>query len=203
VKCPFTEPHKQILFVWENIYDSATQLDDVGDALAIDANNNVMVACHSNVYNASDIKYVTTLRSINSAGELINTGTLDASDSLSVCNDLLISNTQLILTGSRWSPDGARDILMAQFDIQLLTEENSSTEIVAFPNPFSEEVNFNFPSSLVGNTYRINDTQGRMIISGSVSREFTKIDVSALAPGLYTIMINSDLHPYTSTFIKH
>jgi len=190
-------------FVWENIYDSATQLDDVGDALAIDANNNVMVACHSNVYNASDIKYVTTLRSINSAGELINTGTLDASDSLSVCNDLLISNNQLILTGSRWSPDGARDILMAQFDIQLLTEENSSTEIVAFPNPVSEEVNFNFPSSLVGNTYRINDTQGRMIISGSVSREFTKIDVSALAPGLYTIMINSDLHPHTSTFIKH
>ncbi len=190
-------------FVWENIYDSATQLDDVGDALAIDANNNVMVACHSNVYNASDIKYVTTLRSINSAGELINTGTLDASDSLSVCNDVLIANNQLILAGSRWSPDGARDILMAQFDIQLLTEENSSTEILAFPNPVSEELNFNCPSSIVGNTYRINDTQGRIILSGSASREFNKIDVSVLAPGTYSIIINADSHPYTSTFIKH
>ncbi len=189
-------------FIWENIYNSATQLDDIGDAIGIDANNNVMVACHSNVYDATNIKFVTTLRSLNSSGELINTGTLDASDTLSVCNDLLVVDNQLILAGSRWSADGARDIIVAQYDIQLFMEETQSSDILTFPNPVSTELKFRCPSSTFGDTYRISDMSGRLLFSGRVLAALTSINTAEMAPGLYTISIQTAAGTTNSTFIK-
>jgi len=190
-------------FLWENVYDSATQLDDIGDALAIDANNNTIVACHSNVYNANDIKYITTIRSISSTGQLINSGTLDASDTLSVCNDLLIANNQLIVGGSRWSDDGARDIIVAQYDIQLSAEELEFDNILSFPNPANDKLNFMCPSALVGKPYYISDSNGRLVLSGTTVGLSNSLATSELDSGLYTITILSDLQFFTSTFIKH
>jgi uncharacterized delta-60 repeat protein len=190
-------------YVWENIYDSSTQLDDVGDALAIDANNNVMVACHSNVYDATNIKFVTTLRSLSGSGELINTGTLDASDTLSVCNDLLVVNNQLMLAGSRWSADGARDMIAAQYDIQLFTEEFKTPDIISFPNPASTELNFHCPSSMLGCNYRVYDSSGKMIFSDKISSELTRMNTTEWAPGNYTISIQTELNTTNSTFIKN
>ena len=190
-------------FAWENLYDSATQLDDVGDAIAIDANNNAMVACHSNVDSASDLKYITTLRSINSSGQLINSGTLDASDTLTVCNDLLIANNQLIVGGSRWSVDGARDIIVAQYDIQLFAEESKPSTFVTFPNPVSDRLNFTCPSALIGSSFSISDSFGRIVLSGSTKGMLNTLDTSELSSGIYTVTIISDSQLFTSTFIKN
>jgi len=190
-------------FIWENIYNSTTQLDDIGDALAIDANNNAMVACHSNVLNANEIKYITTLRSLNSSGQLINSGTIDASDSLSVCNDLLIANNQLIAGGSRWSADGARDIIVAKYDIQLFTEEIEYGALMTFPNPVVNQLNFVCTSELIGKSFSISDSFGRIVLSGSTNGILNEINTSELSYGLYTITLVSNSETYTSTFIKN
>jgi uncharacterized delta-60 repeat protein len=188
--------------LWDNSYDSATLLDDVGDALAIDANNNIMVACHSNINNADDIKYITTIRSINASGQLINNGTLDSSDSLSVCNDLLLANNQLFLAGSRWSPDGGRDILLANYDIQLFNEEVSSIEIRTFPNPTEQKISFVCPSHFIGLPYRIVNSTGQEIQSGFLSGKYNLLDIAIWAKGVYTLIITDGTNRYTSTFIK-
>jgi hypothetical protein len=84
-----------------------------------------------------------------------------------------------------------------QGNIQIVpeaTEENTSLDIAAFPNPTTEAVTLRLNNAGTENlTVILHDLQGREIYSVKMNSEIQRIDLSACPQGIYfLIVIDSD-----------
>lgn len=187
---------------WEQTYQSTLDQNDIGDALSIDANSNVVAAYHSNIGSVNEFHYVIGLIAYDSGGNFLATTTIDESDSLNVCNELLLANGMLYLAGSRWSQNGQRDIMIAQYGAVLTTENYAFEPAVIYPNPVNDNIHLTLGQQQVGKSYSIYDSFGKKIQEGKLTPEVQTIHCTSLAPGMYTILISSDKANFSTTFIK-
>jgi uncharacterized delta-60 repeat protein len=189
--------------LWADYYNSPSQLDDLGDALAVDNNNNIVVACHSNAGSNNDIHYTAHLRALNADGNLITESTLDESDTLTVWNDLLISGSTLYAGGSNWTASGRRDIIVGQYGVVLGLPSLENTLFSIYPNPTDDVITIALPKGAGQCTYQVFSTQGQLIASGKISGITSTFNCHDLPTGMYTLVVSSESTFQSATFIKN
>lgn len=64
-------------------------------------------------------------------------------------------------------------------------------EAIIYPNPTEDVLNIK-TSSFENVTYTLYDAQGKLVLQDILSEEQTPIQVSQLAPGSYSLMLNSE-----------
>jgi hypothetical protein len=69
-----------------------------------------------------------------------------------------------------------------------------------YPNPVKQQLNITSGESLAGGTIRIFDLSGKLVITAMPSSN--SIDVSALAPGVYTLVFTKNKTRITKEFVK-
>lgn len=76
-------------------------------------------------------------------------------------------------------------------------EEDEQQEIKLFPNPASDQLNIELPESLSTGVLSIFDLTGKLVLQTQIEHTRKSIDISRLAPGFYTVQLNS------STVLHH
>jgi hypothetical protein len=79
--------------------------------------------------------------------------------------------------------------------------DNELSEVTIYPNPFIDFFMIN--SDGIPYNYVIHSTTGQEIQIGKIAASETKIDLSAIATGIYYIRIYSDSKEKTFKLIKH
>jgi hypothetical protein len=70
-----------------------------------------------------------------------------------------------------------------------ISESDFKNAISISPNPANDLINLKANSSMLGSTYRIIETTGRVILTGKIASENSEIDISNLSKGTYFLEI--------------
>lgn len=76
----------------------------------------------------------------------------------------------------------------------------TAEELEVYPNPATSQLLLRSAHELAGSRYQILSALGQVVASGSA--EAGRLDVSGLAPGLYTLLLTTDGQQVTRRFIK-
>ncbi len=189
--------------IWENQYNSPAGLDDIGDVIAVDANDNVIVACHSNTGTITDINYHLVLLALNGAnGSFANSAVFAASDSINVCNDIVLSNNQIIVGGSLWSNANQRDILVVKYELAVGLEEIATHDFSIYPNPSLANVTVALADGASSGTILLHDQFGRLLETWAMTGKNSTFNITHLPSGTYTISAITREHTIRKNFIK-
>lgn len=72
----------------------------------------------------------------------------------------------------------------------LAVPQNTINKLVSFyPNPTKDFINVNIDSSIVGTSYSLNDALSRVIQTGTLNAESSKIQIDHLSNGIYFLTI--------------
>jgi hypothetical protein len=83
----------------------------------------------------------------------------------------------------------------------LSTNENELDEMISiYPNPTSNELNFNFSNGLINSVILI-DITGKIIHTENFIGASGKMNIDSFTPGIYQVMINSELGTQTQKII--
>ncbi len=83
----------------------------------------------------------------------------------------------------------------ARFNINknlAVTESALNKGFAIYPNPAKGEVNISLSHAVKGATYQIMDLSGKLIATGSLETEKTKVNISTLRTGTYRIVISNN-----------
>lgn len=72
----------------------------------------------------------------------------------------------------------------------LAVARHQADSFSVFPNPTSGEIQLSLHESMIGKTFSTFDMTGGMVLSGRILATNTRIDMSALTPGIYMLMID-------------
>jgi len=70
-----------------------------------------------------------------------------------------------------------------------ISESDLQNAISISPNPANDIINLKVNSSMLGSTYRMIETTGRVILTGKIASENSEIDISNLSKGIYFLEI--------------
>ncbi|MFN5620816.1 MAG: T9SS type A sorting domain-containing protein [Flavobacteriales bacterium] len=90
-------------------------------------------------------------------------------------------------------PEG-NTCLLTYFGAGLAVHDTKRDSFSVFPNPTTGEIQLSCHESLTGKTYCIVDMTGAIVLSGLVLTTNARIDVSALTPGVYLLMVDGYAH---------
>lgn len=174
--------------LWENIFDSSSALDDIGDAITYDSEGRVLVSCHSNVGATDDIRYQMIILALDgSGGGFLQSAVYAESDTINVCNDLVSLGSKLIAAGSSWGNDTQRDMLFITYDVSLAAPSLPENQATLFPNPAHEEVYMLSDALQANQTLDVYDVTGRLMLSIQSNGLLIDIPIQSLTPGMYTV----------------
>lgn len=73
-------------------------------------------------------------------------------------------------------------------------------DLMIYPNPVSTSLNLKLPLEMMQGNYMIMDGTGRLVLKGLINDLISKIDISQLGSGMYTLIIekNDFLKSYNS-----
>ena len=97
----------------------------------------------------------------------------------------------VINTGTDGSNNLTQGFHQTDWNFVGLEDHSPSYEATIFPNPTSEVLNIR-TSTFENVTYTLYDAQGKLVLQDKLSAEQTPIQVSQLAPGNYSIILNSE-----------
>jgi hypothetical protein len=97
----------------------------------------------------------------------------------------------VINTGSDGSNDLTQGFHQTNWNFVSIEDHVPSYEAIIFPNPTSEILTIK-TSTFENVTYALYDAQGKLVIQDKLSSLQTAIQVSQLAPGAYTFILNND-----------
>ncbi len=93
-----------------------------------------------------------------------------------------------------------KDIDLPPMPIVTGIGERSSDEIKVYPNPFSNQINFDFDSNSK-NQIEILDSKGEMILNANLNKDGI-VDTSSLSRGFYILRIRKGLNIRTQKIVK-
>lgn len=97
--------------------------------------------------------------------------------------------------------------LMVDFFLSFLGSGNENTQAdlveAVFPNPTQDQLTVKLQEGTSASSFRIHSLQGKMIIAGQLSGQETRIDVSTLMPGSYSIELIGSQGRQMMTFVKN
>ena len=97
----------------------------------------------------------------------------------------------VINTGSDGSNDLTQGFHQTNWNFVSIEDHVPSHEAIIFPNPTSEVLNIR-TSTFENVTYTLYDARGKLVIQDKLSSVKTLIQVSQLAPGAYSLILNND-----------
>ena len=97
----------------------------------------------------------------------------------------------IINTGTDGSNDLTQGFHQTNWNFVGLEDHSPSYEATIYPNPTSEVLNIK-TSTFENVTYTLYDAQGKLVMQDILSAEQTPIQVSQLAPGNYSIILNNE-----------
>jgi len=74
-----------------------------------------------------------------------------------------------------------------------ISEQNNFDKIKIFPNPAQNIITIKATTKLDGSVYSIYDNIGRVVASGKLNGEITKVELGHLAAGIYTLRVGDNL----------
>jgi blue copper oxidase len=97
------------------------------------------------------------------------------------------------------------DGMMGQFIVSptstnVSNEDDLSSLISVYPNPSHSLLTINFPSTIDNGLYQLSNAIGEVCLQNVLTPN--KIDISTLAPGVYTLKLTLDQKTYTYKIIK-
>jgi PKD repeat protein len=118
----------------------------------------------------------------------------NATGSYNICLVVLDTVTQCTDTMCTllWVPRLSQQAASAPYYVNVLPmgiHENTQASWNLFPNPAEHELNIKSEYTLTGNTYRVLDVTGRIVITGKL--QSTTIDVTNLDKGMYVLQIET------------
>jgi len=97
----------------------------------------------------------------------------------------------VINTGTDGSNDLTQGFHQTNWNFVSIEDHVPSYEAIIFPNPTSEILTIR-TSTFENVTYALYDAQGKLVIQDKLSSVQTPIQVSQLAPGAYSLILNND-----------
>ncbi len=99
---------------------------------------------------------------------------------------------------------GIPDFSSALIALQTLGVQDQFLEnqFALYPNPISSEVNISFPKSIVNATFKLYNVLGSELLKAEITSTKNKIDVSALASGMYVATVTANGKSNTFKLIK-
>jgi len=97
----------------------------------------------------------------------------------------------VINTGTDGSNDLTQGFHQTNWNFVSIEDHVPSYEAIIFPNPTSEVLNIR-TSTFENVTYTLYDARGKLVIQDKLSSAQTPIQVSQLAPGAYSLILNND-----------
>ena len=97
----------------------------------------------------------------------------------------------VINTGTDGSNDLTQGFHQTNWNFVSIEDHVPSYEAIIFPNPTSEVLNIR-TSTFENVTYTLYDARGKLVIQDKLSSVKTLIQVSQLAPGAYSLILNND-----------
>lgn len=83
------------------------------------------------------------------------------------------------------------DALCSYFELNLSVKKNNLSSLILSPNPVKDYLNMELGVNMLPATYKIYDMQGRTLsLEGEISLNPDAINLSTLASGIYTIVLN-------------
>jgi hypothetical protein len=96
------------------------------------------------------------------------------------------SSNDVDVTGNH----GNTDFWIANLSNNLAVPQNAVNKLVNFyPNPTKDFINVNIDSSIVGTSYSLNDALSRVVQTGTLNAESSKIQIDHLSNGIYFLNI--------------
>jgi hypothetical protein len=96
----------------------------------------------------------------------------------------------VINTGTNGTNELTQGFHQTNWNLVRLEDHSPSFEAAIFPNPTTEVLNIR-TSTFENVIYTVYDTKGKLILQDKLSAEQTPIQVSELAPGSYSIILNN------------
>ena len=97
----------------------------------------------------------------------------------------------VINAGTDGSNDLTQGFHQTNWNFVSIEDHVPSYEAIIFPNPTSEVLNIR-TSTFENVTYTLYDARGKLVIQDKLSSAQTPIQVSQLAPGAYSLILNND-----------
>ena len=106
-------------------------------------------------------------------------------------NDFTIGEV-VIFTGTNGINDATQGFHQTNWNFLGVEDFAPDYEVIIFPNP-TEDVLIIRTRTFANVRYTLNDAQGKLVLQDKLSAEQTAIQVSKLAPGSYSLLLNNEI----------
>jgi uncharacterized delta-60 repeat protein len=170
---------------WFKIYAGATGADDIGDAIAINASNQVFVTGHTNKGSVLQPNYNIISQIYDVAGNMLWSDMYNGpSDSSDIPNVVYIKGNDYYVGGSSVKTNEMRNMLIVKYSgiLSGLSSIDLNTVSVG-PNPFDNQLIIN--GITAPTMFKIFDQLGKLVFSTLLAPSTTQISITPLTQGLY------------------
>ena len=98
----------------------------------------------------------------------------------------------VIFTGTNGINDATQGFHQTNWNFLGVEDFAPDYEVIIFPNP-TEDVLIIRTRTFANVRYTLNDAQGKLVLQDKLSAEQTAIQVSKLAPGRYSLLLNNEI----------
>jgi len=135
----------------------------------------------------------TGFQNITNAGQYsgVNTNTLNVSN-LNISNN---NNQQFkCIVNFGECPSTSNSAVLTVTDPSSIEEQASANQFSVYPNPASSNATINVNPKMINSTYVILTATGKEVMSGTIKKEITNIDLSSFSSGVYTVQLAGKLN---------
>jgi uncharacterized delta-60 repeat protein len=137
---------------------------------------------------------VNNIARINSDGTPDSTFNSGTGASSYIITAAIQSDGKIIIGGAFTSYDGTGRNRIARINNIVSGEKEEETTksfLRVYPNPTTRQVTLSVESGEIGSTYVLYNIQGRIVLTGNISNENNRVDLSGQPAGLYFIKLNN------------
>lgn len=182
--------------VWEKTYNNASaDLDDVGNAIAVDAAGNVFVAAQSENGNLSNSNNNFLTLAYNADGTLAASASYNGNDdSTDVPTVILVSGANVYVGGGSWSNAGQRDLTLLAYTASGLSaiDEGFTQSFSLYPNPAKTEISIESPNTDALHFEAINAMGQNISLVATQNGTKWHISLADLPTGVYALSIQNE-----------
>ncbi len=192
--------------VWQKDYNASSDLDDIGDLIALDAAGNVFVAAQSEIgvtgNNHDDFVLLAYLPDGTLATSTTYNGTGSGDD---VPATILISNNNIYVGGGSWGINAQRDLTLVAYNASGLSaiSDGFYTQFNAYPNPATQQIIVENKVSEALHFVAVNTMGQKIALDAQQNHTNWLINVANLPIGAYILFIEKENGQiYTTKFVK-
>lgn len=182
--------------VWEKAYNnSAANLDEIGNAIAVDGGNNILIAAQSEngtISNTNnDFLTLAYLPDGTLATSTLYNGTDDSTDVPTV---IVVSGANIYVGGGSWGTNSQRDLTVVAYTASGLSSISNAfaSQFHLYPNPATTEFIIENENTMLLHFTAMNVMGQNIPLSGIQNGTQWKLAVADLPLGVYALSIENE-----------